>query len=340
MSLADALPRAPRAPLATTPYLKAPGQIAVYEQGITLSAPQFRRKSGQRDGRTRGRVQGFSRRSRLRMMRMFGRVQWSRYGQISFVTLTYHHGHRRAEQSPAEHLNNWLTQARQRFPGVQYVWRLEPQQRGAPHYHVMLLFPKSHTPPALDALTAWASESWHRIADPNSEAHAKHGVDVQQVDSFRRAFAYLSKYVAKEESRADQNLPGRRWATSTRLPQRPVATCPLDEGGWRAFRAILRRILQARPTTTEETLRWFDTSPTARLFISADELRRHAPFEWRALRLGAVFRKPPPLDLDDEAPDPALVVHRRGRAPLRLGLTQREQNSRRAPARSASSDMQ
>jgi hypothetical protein len=253
------------------------------------------------------------------MMRLFSRVQWSRFGFVGFVTLTYHHGHHRAEQRPAEHLNNWLTQARQRWPGLDYVWRLEPQQRGAPHFHVMLLFPKSSSAPAIEQLRAWASESWHRIADPTSEAHARHGVDVKQADSFRKVYAYLSKYCAKEESASAARIEGRRWACSRRLPQRPATSCTLETGGWRACRAILRGILSARPTTTAKTLEWFDTSATVHLFISADEFRRADPFLWRCIRLGSARGEPPPLSAFPAEQDRPLMVHRPGRAPLRLG---------------------
>jgi len=57
-----------------------------------------------------------------------------------FVTLTYRKNYQDAETSK-DHLNAFLQRWRRRFPDFAYFWKMEPQERGAIHYHLAMFLP-------------------------------------------------------------------------------------------------------------------------------------------------------------------------------------------------------
>jgi len=56
------------------------------------------------------------------------------------VTLTYPAEFPVARASK-EHFRKWLAKLHRRHPGAWGIWKIEPQERGAPHYHVVLFLP-------------------------------------------------------------------------------------------------------------------------------------------------------------------------------------------------------
>lgn len=76
--------------------------------------------------------------------------------RVAMVTLTYRPG---AEWEPhdmsrlMDHYRKWL---RKRGITPRFVWVLELQKRGAPHYHLLLWLPKGITPPKPDKQGWWA----------------------------------------------------------------------------------------------------------------------------------------------------------------------------------------
>jgi hypothetical protein len=217
-------------------------------------------------------------------MWLFSRLQWSRIARADFVTLTWHYAYLREKRTPQQVLNVFLTNLRKAYPNTHYIWRLEPQQRGAPHFHLMLMHAYGGHDPGATEMAHWCAETWHRIADPSSEAHAEHGVKTREIDSYRAARAYVSKYCAEVDKNLGAPIPGRQWGTSRDLPFRPVWSKRIGESEWRALKPILRRILSSREKVGEKTLDWFDGSAAPKLYISADELRRADPTLWRMVR--------------------------------------------------------
>lgn len=279
--------------MVTGPYLNSPGSLVVYEQGLSVRLPDVPSKPPGPGGARRGDITEFTRRSRTRLLRQFSRIQWSQVDAVRFVTLTWHEGWRHQEQRPAEVLNAFLTDLRRAWPGLLYVWRLEAQRRGAPHFHLLLMWRRGAAIPSTDVVTGRCVETWHRLADPTSEAHRKYGVDVQECTDWGKTWAYLCKYCGKVNSNESAAIPGRQWATSRNLPQRPIFSAPLDKTDWQLLRPILRRLLKARKHTTERTLEWFDGASTLHLYITGDEFRTEAPDLWEHIRRRGVCARDP-----------------------------------------------
>lgn len=180
------------------------------------------------------------------MLDVMMRLQTSKLQQPTFVTLTYHHG---ADNDPDRHQrdrNAFLTALRRTVDGLQYIWRLEPQQRGTPHFHVILWQSIDADPVDPDTLAREIRAIWHRLADPESAHHAAYGTHIRQIDSYRKALSYVSKYCAKEDQPDAAKLNGRRWGTSTDLPINAIHQQILSETEFLCLRRLVKRLLRAR----------------------------------------------------------------------------------------------
>ena len=83
----------------------------------------------------RGEIVNFSRAARARLAFI---VSETDVNFKTFVTLTYPEKYTRDGKEVKKHLNRWLSMLRYRHAGIEYLWFLEFQRRGAPHVHIML----------------------------------------------------------------------------------------------------------------------------------------------------------------------------------------------------------
>lgn len=235
-----------RMPLVNKSYLNTPGAVEVYEHAIYV-APRPRLSSSiPPEPPKRGAVNTFSRASRRRLIKTFMKLESSRLHAPYFVTLTFHHWDETTRRPAHEYLNTFLTDLRRTYPDSFYLWRLELQKRGAPHYHLIIWQPAGLIDFDEDGLKSWINATWHRIADPESEAHAKHGVRVDRATSFRKAFSYVTKYTAKYGGDNDEGYPGRRWARSRSLPVDSICGFEITDASAHYLKRILRKMINKR----------------------------------------------------------------------------------------------
>lgn len=160
----------------------------------------------------RGEVLGFSGRSRARLMQHMASLPRASLCMPWFVTLTYPGAY---SDDPAVWRKNrraFLERVYYEFGDCAVIWRLEPQQRGAPHFHLMVFTDAALALPqeGTDRLN-WSTMSqwWYDIVGSNDPWHLIHGVrQVQRVRSWNGVMSYASKYLCKG---SDIRLPGRQW---------------------------------------------------------------------------------------------------------------------------------
>ena len=138
----------------------------------------------------RGTITHFSRKSRKRLIELACRLRDDARGL--FITCTYRTNQRdfRLSKSHLDKLCRWL---RYHYPWCSILWRMETQDRGAIHYH-LLVFGVRFIPAKM--LTAY----WQSLTGDDSYP------DVKRIHNRRQALSYVSKYIAK---RLDQ--VGRRF---------------------------------------------------------------------------------------------------------------------------------
>lgn len=156
----------------------------------------------QSGGGLRGRVHGFSRASRRRLLRKLGEVNQA--AVPLFVTLTYPAVWPSDSADWKTHFDRWCKRLHRAFPAAGLIWRLELQRRGAPHYHC-LVWGADYA-----ALLAWASRAWYECVGSGDERHLRAGVRVERIRTWRGVRSYAGKYMGKP-SNGDWADLGRIW---------------------------------------------------------------------------------------------------------------------------------
>ena len=150
-----------------------------------------------------------------------------------FLTLTYHETDPHPRVAKA-HLDVFWKRLRRRFPEISSIWKMEPQERGTVHFH-LIVYGVDYVP------VQWLSEQWHAVTGERSEQHEKSGVDLEpRVNENGKVQAYMAKYMAKEECGEQWENPGRFWGCLSRefLPWGQWAEGSIDLTEAEALRLI------------------------------------------------------------------------------------------------------
>lgn len=171
------------------------------------------------------------------------------------VTLTYP---RVWSGDPADwkrDLDVWLKRLLRRCPGASGVWKLEPQGRGAPHFH-LLLWGVGY----LDH--QWVARSWWDVCGRASRDHLRAGTRVEAVRHSHCVGSYVSKYAGKSVDSPGNwpEYPGRYWGWFRRSATgRVLAGISCSERQWFALRRVLRGLLERRLSVSRGTSTWRGT---------------------------------------------------------------------------------
>lgn len=219
-------------------------------------------------GGRRGVVTGYSRQSRARLMELVASVDRRVPASLwLFVTLTYPGVY---SDDPAEwkrHLDILFKRLLRAYPTCCALWRLEFQQRGAPHYHLLLC--------GLAYLDyRWLREAWYQIVASGDDKHLRAGTRVEAIRSYGGVTHYASKYVGKVDPNAPKIKTGRIWGIHNRQAL-PVATLDLPLV-WAEFHQLRR--LMRRWARGSKALPWCRGPP---------ETRRWQPGKVRSRNAGA-----------------------------------------------------
>lgn len=104
------------------------------------------------------------------------------------VTLTYPAEFPTNGREVKKHLNTFLQRLRRR--NISYLWFLEWQRRGAPHFHVLI----SHLG---DLSTKSISEAWYKIVGSGDEKHLRAGTNLKRMTKSDGGKRYAVKYASK-----------------------------------------------------------------------------------------------------------------------------------------------
>jgi len=169
-------------------------------------------------GTVRGQITSFSNRSRCRLKKEFHRVRRVHLTSAYFATLTYPSDYERwSVAETKQHLRSLCKRLRRRFPDVALIWKLEPQRRGAPHYHLCILGICQPSDVGkrqwLGDMRCWLADAWYSIVGSGDIKHLKAGTQFDPVKSPKHAGFYISKYFGKDEHQLSDPRPGRFWGT-------------------------------------------------------------------------------------------------------------------------------
>ncbi len=125
------------------------------------------------------------------------------------VTLTYPLEFPLDGKKVKEHLHSFLRTLRFKFPDLKYLWVLEFQKRGAPHFHVVF------DSPSIMLYKGWISRLWYRIVGSRDTKHLRAGTRCELIR--KSVFSYFSDYLKKIDQKTvptEFNNVGRFWSCS------------------------------------------------------------------------------------------------------------------------------
>ena len=157
----------------------------------------------------RGKISGFSKRSRLNLSKFLFSLTCP---PEIFLTLTYPREFPESSRDWKKHLDAFAKRLARRFPASWFTWKLEPQKRGAPHFHLLGSFGQKKYP--VTFLRQWVAQVWYEIVGSRDERHLRAGTQVDYVEGKSKIKAYVSKYLGKAFSALDLPgwmEPGRFW---------------------------------------------------------------------------------------------------------------------------------
>lgn len=185
--------------------------VTVFERDVTfkmsslLPAQRFLKNECFK-GVVRGVINHFSKRSERRLRHI---VRNSEDCWKAFVSLTYPENFSSDGRETKRHLNVFLQWLRSR--NIRYVWVLEFQARGAPHYHVIV-------DRFIDKLIL--SRVWYRIVKSGRPEHLLAGTNIKTIIDKRHLHSYLSSYMGKIHQKTcppEFLNVGRFWGSSRNL---------------------------------------------------------------------------------------------------------------------------
>jgi len=191
----------------------------------------------------RGKIKGFSRKSRLAFLSTAATLDRNAETP-KFVTLTYPAEYPEQFQDWKSDLQYFAIYLSRKYPAASFLWKLEPQQRGAPHYHLLLW-----GVPFLDK--EWLSRTWYEIVGSNDERHLRAGTRVENVRSWNGVMSYAGKNYMGKECQAPRNWPeytGRYWGIYGRknLPRSEKVEIDMSYRGLVRVHRLLRKYFRAK----------------------------------------------------------------------------------------------
>lgn len=170
-------------------------------------------KLAQVGGGKRSKIQGFTKSSRRRLLETISKIRRDAI-LPNFVTLTYPNKFPTVERSKRD-LKVFIQRLKRKYPLAGAIWKLEPQERGAPHFHLLIWGA------SVNDLLNFTVENWYEIAGDGDINHKLFHSGylkgsqpcVAQVRSWRGVWSYASKYLGKtfEVAGWGKQWTGRYW---------------------------------------------------------------------------------------------------------------------------------
>jgi hypothetical protein len=191
----------------------------------------------------RGEITEFSQRSRQRLRCLIASVCRSELPY--FLTLTYPNEWTWDVELWKRHLKIFSQRFQRRFPTAGFIWKLEFQERGAPHFHAFVWGISESE--GFRAIIEFVSEAWFEVVGSGDQKHFIAGTRVEKIRTVMGAMHYVSGYASK----SDQTLPGRKvgryWGVVARknIPWGQPETIALNQAESKLTLRTVRRYIQS-----------------------------------------------------------------------------------------------
>jgi hypothetical protein len=168
-----------------------------------------------------------------------------------FATLTYPAIYPTDAAVFKAHLDTLLKRLRRLYPACGGFWRLEFQQRGAPHYHLLVF----GVPGNVKRFRQWLALAWYNVVSSGDEKHLRAGVQCDRIQNRAHAMRYATKYSLKLSTQDAVGSYGRRWGQFGQLDQSPICSVFMSYNGLIAFKRLAVAWLMHRVNQAGQPMR-------------------------------------------------------------------------------------
>jgi len=181
-------------------------KLKLSQQGNLLKGKIISDKLSPRTGGgVRGKCADFSPRSRKNLIDKLSSLDGDKIKDsgVAFLTLTYAQKYPSFKRAKLDLRNFFAKVERKTKLDLGFVWRIEPQKRGAPHFHILIFgwnktedgWPLTHE----DFKSLWSSCVDYSCLDFSGIIPRSPIIEISFIRSFKKLMYYVSKYVAKYE---------------------------------------------------------------------------------------------------------------------------------------------
>lgn len=165
-------------------------------------------ESGWFGRRPRGKVRGFSRSSRMRLLEMFNQLNaHETTAHPKFITLTYPEDIAPEWKVAKAQLNTFLWYLEKRYGRHPLVWRMEHQENGSIHFHIIYWY-RPFVPYQV------IRDLWDGLICNYVLPEQSASTQVKGLTRWRQVAYYVAKYVAKRTPEGEADVAhGRHWGT-------------------------------------------------------------------------------------------------------------------------------
>lgn len=208
--------------------------LVVYSNDTVVQ--RARRKTKAKPKPKRGEIMEFSDNARKRLAFVASNTE---IDFVSMVTLTYPAEFPCDGKTVKRHLYRFLAWLKELIPGVNYLWFLEFQKRGAPHLHILLDKQPVNYGGTWPSFQFSVANTWYEIVGSRDHRHLLAGTRSERLRTPEGGKHYCVKYAQKM---AQKTVPDNFWNVGRfygySYPVRPKAKAiiPAD---WRQVRQIL-----------------------------------------------------------------------------------------------------
>jgi len=209
---------------------------------VKVSGYQSKNKSS---GGNKKAIKEFSPRSRVRLLKLVSRLDISQEKYPVFITLTFAQKYPSPQQAK-EYMRLFVRKLNRRSSReISAIWRLEFQERGAPHFH-LIVFGMDYIKKEYVA-KLWANTIGKKYWDTSKDEPAYPFTRIEGVQQHRKLIYYVSKYVAKADPKPEgqgsacgfnsvlyMDAIGRFWGVIKRniLPMAEIKRIVKEFGHW------------------------------------------------------------------------------------------------------------
>ena len=192
-------------------------------------------------------IKSFSKKSRKHLFEIFNKLNYSKYGIPLFLSATWHNDAPDTMREIKSTLKKFRQMLDRKFNSFHYIWKLEYQKRGAPHFHI-LLFPLN--PDDIfysEENEKFIKDKWLQLKSCKCKHCKEYGMKVISCYTRKMSVAYISKEIAKVQDRYEDHDLGRIFGTSQNMKSEAIKTLKLNEDVWNK---IIDIKLEEKFTTT------------------------------------------------------------------------------------------